>query len=483
MARAPHPTLVAFLRRYVLALGTAIVVLVMSIVAVNVAIDQKINSIAVVKNLKVTEVQNPGDPANYLLIGSDSRDFVGDDPELKASFGNNTTDAGGQRSDTLLIVHVDPKNKKALLVSFPRDLLVTIPGHGKSKINAAYNYGNAQLVIDTIQTNFNIPINHYMEVGFLGFGGIVDAIGGVEMYVPAPARDIESGLEIGHFGPGCYTFHGDVALQYVRSRNYEEYIDGKWTKDLSAPDLQRIDRQQFFLKRLAATAVGKAGKSLSVANKISGQVLDNLQVDPSFGRDDVNRLARAFRNIDVNDPNSVEMTTIPVKDGGNVNGVGRVLLLDQPGADQTLARLRNFDAPLAPPEIQPREVRVRVFNGSGVKGAAANASQALVARGFQYGGVGDSPSAKNLTEIRYRSGSEAKAQLVQSYLGGVGTRVQDDSIVEADVLLVIGKNFVGVASPGDTPSTTAPTTTTRPANGSGTTTTTTLPKTNSQTTC
>jgi len=451
---------------------------------VNVAIDRKIGSIAVVKDLILTEQSDPGEPANYLLIGSDSRDFVGDDPELEASFGNNTTDAGGQRSDTLLVVQVDPKNKKALLVSFPRDLMVNIPGHGRSKINAAYNYGSAQLVVDTIQSNFNIPIHHYMEVGFLGFGGIVDAIGGVEMYVPAPARDLESGLEIGHFGPGCYTFHGDVALQFVRSRNYEEFIDGRWRQDQSAPDLLRIDRQQFFLKRLAATAVATAGKSLTTANKISGEVLENLQVDPNFGRDDVNRLARAFRNIDVNDVNSIEMVTIPVKDGGNVSGVGRVLVLDNPAAEQTLARLRNFDAPVAPPDVQPREVRVRVFNGSGVKGAAATASQALVARGFQYGGIGDASAPKNLTEIRYRSGSEAKAQLVQAYLGGIGTLVPDDSIVEADVLVVVGKNFLGVAAPGETPSTTAPTTTTRPASGStGTSTTTTLPKTSSQTTC
>src|SRR5665811_684030 len=110
-------------------------------------------------------------PANYLIVGSDSRAFV-HDPIAAAHFGTAQYNSG-QRSDTIMIAHVDPNSPgKGFLVSIPRDTWVNLPGHGMAKINAAYNYGPT-MVIETIKQNFGVNINHYLEVGFDTFAQIV----------------------------------------------------------------------------------------------------------------------------------------------------------------------------------------------------------------------------------------------------------------------------------------------------------------------
>jgi anionic cell wall polymer biosynthesis LytR-Cps2A-Psr (LCP) family protein len=134
------------------------------------------------------------EPANYLIVGSDSRGFV-KDPIAQEHFGDPKYQTG-QRSDTIMIAHVDPKAPgHGFLVSIPRDLWVAIPGHGTQRINAAYNFGPATL-IQTIQQDFDVPINHYLEVGFDTFAHIVDAIGSVHIFFPTQARDLKTGLSV-----------------------------------------------------------------------------------------------------------------------------------------------------------------------------------------------------------------------------------------------------------------------------------------------
>src|ERR1700722_1871764 len=111
---------------------------------------------------------------NYLIIGSDTRSFV-NNPADAAAFGSAKSQSG-QRSDTIMVAHIDPGKHTGVLVSFPRDLWVPIPNHGTSKINAAFAFGGPQLTIRTIEQDFNIPISHYLEVDFEGFRDIVNAI-------------------------------------------------------------------------------------------------------------------------------------------------------------------------------------------------------------------------------------------------------------------------------------------------------------------
>ncbi|HUF84954.1 MAG TPA: LCP family protein, partial [Acidimicrobiia bacterium] len=302
----------AWLRTYVIALSVAATVTVGGLAGVNFLYDEKVKNIERV-DVTVDENTDPAEPANFLLIGSDSRGFVST-PEEEEAFGDES-DAGGQRSDTLMVVHVDPANHKGLLVSFPRDLLVEIPGLGEQKINAAYNEG-PQKVIETVQTFFNIPIHHYLEVDFAGFGAIVDAVGGVKIYFSSAGRDKKTGFDNLTFGwqPGCYELNGSQALAYVRSRAYEENIDGEWVTDPTG-DIGRIMRQQTFMRRLAADAVLTALDNPLKANRIADKGLAELRADEGLSRTDINKLIQAFREVDPNDPNSIEMVTFPFDDG------------------------------------------------------------------------------------------------------------------------------------------------------------------------
>jgi len=443
------------LGRFAVALAVTLPMVFAGIVGVNVFIDQKIASIPRVK-LKTAANTDPGSPANFLLIGSDSRAFV-QTPEEAQAFGSQATN-GGQHSDTLMVIHVDPGQQTGYLVSFPRDLEVNIPGMGMQKINAAYDVG-PQKVIDTLAQDFNIPIQHYFEVDFQSFQGIVDAMGGVSIYMPAPARDAESGFDFIPFGgyafkPGCFVLDGAQALAYARSRTLEEYIDGRWqVTGQDAPDLHRIERQQSFLRRLGSQAFKQSINDPLAANHIIDKTLPKLKADNSLSRDDINKLIRSFRKVDPNDPNSLQTVTLPTVVGPTTPSLGSVLNLKQPDADLVLARLRDFNSgPPKPQGPKPAQIRVRVFNGSARSGAASTTSADLQKQGFVSAGVGNH-ARLTATEVHYRRGSQDKAKVVASYLGGVGKLVEDKSVVDADVNIVLGTSFKAVTAP---PTATAP---------------------------
>ncbi|HEY4397800.1 MAG TPA: LCP family protein [Acidimicrobiia bacterium] len=434
------------LGRFAVALAVSFPLVLGGVVGVNVFIDRKIDSIPRVK-LKTAQNTDPGEPANFLLIGSDTRAFA-TSPADQEAYGDPGKE-GGQRSDTLMVAHIDPRAKTGFLVSFPRDLLVDIPGIGQSKINAAFNQG-PQLVVDTLKQNFDIPIHHYMEVDFASFKGIVDSVGGVAVYLEAPGRDEKSGFDFAPFGfrPGCYFLDGANALGYVRSRDMQELIDGKWQPvGQDAPDLHRIERQQAFMRRLAAVAFRQSVKSPLTANEIADKTIPKLKADAALNRSDINKLITSFRKVDPNDPTSLQMVTLPTGAGPVSQRTGATLQVKQPDADAVLARLRNF-GPVPTPENAPKPsaVRVRVFNGSGQNGLATNTATELQRQGFVNVGVGNQPRV-SLTEVHYRHGSKDKANVLQSYLGGVGKLIEDKSVVQADVTLVIGNDFKAVTPP------------------------------------
>jgi polyisoprenyl-teichoic acid--peptidoglycan teichoic acid transferase len=436
------------LGRFAVALAVSVPLVLGGVVGVNAFIDRKIDEIPRVK-VKTAENTDPGQPANFLLIGSDTRAQV-QTPEEKAAFGDASAE-GGQRSDTLMVIHVDPEQKTGFLVSFPRDLVVNIPGLGQSKINAAFNEG-PQRVVDTLQQNFNVPIHHYLEVDFQSFKGIVDAMGGVPVYIQAPSRDAHSGFEFipFNFKPGCYTLDGSNALNYVRSRGLEQYIDGRWQTDPRG-DLGRIDRQQQFMKRLATEAFRRSVNSPRTALDIADETIPKLKADESLNSDDIKKLITSFRRVDPNDPNSLEMVTFPTVPGATNSRLGSTLQAKEPDADAVLARLRQFGpAPIQQNGPKPSEVRVRVFNGSGQSGLASKTGTELQQQGFVNVGVGNQPRV-SATQVHYRPGSLDKARVVQSYLGGVGKLVEDKAIVEADVAVVLGSDFKAVTSPPNAP--------------------------------
>jgi LCP family protein required for cell wall assembly len=456
----------AFGRRYVVALVTTLVLVTVGVIGANLAIDSALDDIQRVGGLELPE--GPGEAGNYLVIGSDARDFVETEGQAE-SFGTEA-DSGPPKSDTLMIVHIDPEAKTSLLVSLPRDLIVDIPGEGEEQINAAFNEGGsqgAQRVVDTIQSNFDIEINHYIEVNFTAFVGIVDAIGEIPVFFPAPARDDYSGLNI--TTPGCIALDGTQALEYVRARHLEYYDAeaGEWTDASPRADLDRITRQQNFIRQLAAAAAGKAGSNPLTAYEIADKTIPKLKIDEHLGKEDIFRLVNTFRKVNPEDDSAIEMITIPNEPSDEYEGK---VVLKQPDADQVLARLRTFGAPEddgVDPKLLPAQVRVRVLNGTGVNQLASNTLESLKNSSFAPAGVGDTRNLAR-TQIHYRPGHEDKAKLVARYLGGVGVRVEDEAIGDADVVVMLGRDFDGVTAPAGATSK-ATTATTASGGGSGST--------------
>jgi LCP family protein required for cell wall assembly len=395
------------------------------ILGANVAVDLKL---AHIKRISLVESSAASSVQNYLVIGSDSRAFVDNQQDARA-FGSASRQ-GGQRSDTMMIVHVDPHRHRNLVVSIPRDLVLDVPGHGRERVNAAFNDG-PQRVIDTIKANFDVAVNHYVEIDFRAFQGIVDAIGRVPVAFPYPARDVKAGLSV---GAGCQALDGRQALAYVRSRSLEYLVDGRWRDASPRADLDRIDRQHEFLRKLAETAVNAGMHNPLTASRIVDKIVDKLVVDDKMSRGDILGLVDAFRKVDPNAPGALEMTTLP-----NVPNGGGTLALKQPDADALLARLRDDGhGARNVASVKPRDVRVQVRNASGVDGLAGRTLAQLEHDGFVGAGTGNAASATT-TRISYVPGAGAKASLVQSKLHGAGVLAEDGTLGgDTDVLVVLG---------------------------------------------
>jgi LCP family protein required for cell wall assembly len=263
-----------------------------------------------------------GSGTNYLIVGSDSRDVedlieAGLDP---AGFA----DGGGQRSDTMLVLRF--VDGKAMMMSIPRDLYVPIAETGGSqKINAAYNGGPRRLIL-TVQQSLGIPINHYLEVDFVSFAKLVDALGGITIDFPNPAFDRNSGLDVRE--AGAVELDGPQALGFVRSRHYVEVIGGEEVPDASG-DLGRVLRQQQFLKAVFSE-LGSVKNPITLA-RAAGRASGGLRIDDTLSLWDAILLAWRLRSLD---PAPVEL---PTRLG--TNEAGSVLFLE-PGADAALAQFR-----------------------------------------------------------------------------------------------------------------------------------------------
>jgi LCP family protein required for cell wall assembly len=198
-----------------------------------------------------TRVETPSTagsgPSTYLIVGSDSRENLPDD--LDGKFGS----FAGERADVIILAQV--VDGRVQMLSLPRDLKVDIPGQGTDKINAAYAYGGADLLIQTIQSDLGIPVSHYLDVEFGGFASIVDAVGGVELTFDHPTRDLKTGLEV---DAGTQEVDGATALAYVRSRSTEELVDGSW-QNAAGGDIARTGRQREVLEAVVGKALRPAG--------------------------------------------------------------------------------------------------------------------------------------------------------------------------------------------------------------------------------
>lgn len=261
-----------------------------------------------------------GDSVNYLLVGSDSRENL--DPEAPDAAESTVK---GRRADTIILLRVGPDG--ALMMSIPRDLWVTIADSGrKGRINGSYNTGPANLVA-TVKSNLDVPVNHYAEVDFASFAGVIDAVGGVTIDFAHPALDRASGLNVITSGP--VTLDGKAALAYVRSRHYTEVIDGREVQDPTA-DLGRQQRQQQFLVT-TLSEVGSTRNPIELGRAVSA-LSGGLTVDNQLGFFDALGLAR---HLGGTSPETVVLPTVGDRIGG-----ASVLVLRKAAAQPVLDRFR-----------------------------------------------------------------------------------------------------------------------------------------------
>jgi LCP family protein required for cell wall assembly len=262
----------------------------------------------------------PADPQaqNFLLTGADNNACVDPSSPYAPAFGDASSGRVGERSDTIMVFRVDPAADRVAVLSFPRDLYINIAGtSGKSRINSAYRRNEPQRLIDTIYQNFGIGIDHYIQVDFCTFKTLVDAVGGVTVPFAYPARDPSTGLDVPT--TGCYTFNGDHALAYVRSRHYQ-YEDppgsGKWKTDPSS-DLGRISRQQDFLRRTLSSVLAKGLLNPSVARGlISAATNGEVVTDDKLTLAKLMEFAGVLRDVQPNDIPSYQIEAVGKTIGG-----------------------------------------------------------------------------------------------------------------------------------------------------------------------
>ena len=233
--------------------------------------------------------------ANYLITGSDSRDCIDPKSPYAGAFLNGSV--GGARPDTIMLLRIEPDSGKAAILSFPRDMWVPLAGTGRmSKINGAFDKSDPTRLIATIESYFQVPVDHYVSIDFCLFKDLVNAVGGVAVPFLTPVRDKNTGLDI--IQVGCTAFNGESALAYVRSRHIEwRDSQGVWHNE-GTSDIGRIRRQQDFVRRVMQRVRSKGVLDLGFVKNLLDTFQKRVVVDQNLTADDVLRLANAMKSFD-----------------------------------------------------------------------------------------------------------------------------------------------------------------------------------------
>ncbi len=270
--------------------------------------------------------ERSGRPIDILLVGSDSRSCVTTSAQAKA-FGSSATQTG-QRSDVMIVLRLISSTHQVAMLSIPRDTWVPIAGtSGSNKLNAAFNSGPNQLV-ETIQKDFHIPINHVMLTNFCGFQSMVDALGGISLDFAMPVRDQYSGLDVRT--TGCQSVNGTEALALVRSRHLYYYEDAGWHYD-GMSDWSRIRRQQAFFHALLNRVHGVFPNVFRL-NSFLSAVVSDLTVDTSLSSGEMLSIGLHYHSLGEGDL----ITSVLPTEAQTIDGQD-ALIAAQPYADQAIA--------------------------------------------------------------------------------------------------------------------------------------------------
>src|SRR3954447_5853353 len=425
---------------------------------------------------------------NFLIVGVDSR--IGENSDMGAG---GTEDAGGSRSDTVMLVNIPANRKRVVAVSFPRDLGMEPmqckawnPETGQygplyddqtktygpeevyteTKLNSAYSVGGPKCLVKVVQKLSGLSVNRFMAVDFAGFSKMVDALGGVEVCSTTPLEDYELGTVLPN--AGRQMVDGHTALQYVRARQVTTETNG---------DYGRIKRQQLFLSSLLRSLISKeVFFSLSKLNNVVNMFINDSFVDNIRTKDLVD-LGQSVQGVNAGRITFVTVPTVGYPDeyGNEVPRTNDVhALFDAIINDDPLPEEKNADNTPVPgtPEstvsaapdpanrtlstqdnaelvnavtTNPQDVTVRVSNSTGENGLAATAATELQANGFNVTTPDDYPGPLNSTTVFFSPGNEqAAATVASSFTNPTIERVAGMGDV---VQVVLGSDFYSVAAP------------------------------------
>ena len=386
------------------------------------------------------------DIRNVLIVGSDSREGLS--RKERSTLG--TGQFSGTRTDTIMLVQLDPKRDGAAMLSFPRDLLVTLCDGTQGRINGAFQVGASSDVggptclVRTVTELTGIPIHHYAQIDFAGFVDVVDTLGGVKMYLEEPIKDADANVDL---PAGCVTMNGKEALGFVRVRKIDS-------------DFGRIARQQRFVREVV-DQVTSAEVALNVPQlfrlvEVGARALDT---DPSLSLSVMRQIAFSFRDIS---SKSIDTRTVPAFNR-TISGTAYVVADDEPAEAVFAAFRAGVAAPKdlgkkGPGDVAIRDVPpVRVLNATGTEGLASTAAEALQARGFEVAGTGNAENQDaGTTRIIHPPRRAEEAGLVRRLFPGAvlvpaedaeGLTVELGNDVDRDRLLAEQAKPTGAPSP------------------------------------
>jgi LCP family protein required for cell wall assembly len=411
------------------------------------------NDVNSIHQIKITGLGNRPpkytNALNILLIGSDTRKGA------NKQFGRSLVD-GGQRSDTIILLHVSPGRKGAVVISFPRDTVVptlACQAHGTGtpgqladpnafeRINATFANGGPSCLYKTVEQITGVRLTHFVQLDFVGFEHVVNDIGGVDICLPFAVSNPQSGL---HLTAGKHHVKGKQALAFWRVR--ENIGEGS--------DLQRIQRDQYLMASLVqgvekSNILGSVTRVFSVVKDVASAMTTDMDLNS------MTSILGSVRNLNTKDIQFVQVPTVAYPGDPQAE-----VEFAQPGAqdlfsaiahDKTLPPTKKTTTPVLA-AANPSDVNVQVLNGSGSNGIAATTGAALASRGFHVLGTGDA-SAFNYTSsvIEYASSAEKpQVQTLRKQLDNVIVK-KDPNLEAGTVELILGSDYSGtLATPGGT---------------------------------
>ncbi len=419
---------------------------------------------------------------DFLIVGMDSR--AGANSSMGAG---DTEDAGGARSDTIMLVNVPANRKRVVTVSFPRDLAITPiqceawnPDTGEygplydadtkkwgprnvyteTKLNSTFSFGGPKCLVKEIQKLSGLSINRFIAVDFSGFAKMVDALGGVEVCSATPLKDYELGTVLAH--SGRQLIDAKTALNYVRARNVTTENNG---------DYGRIKRQQLFLSSLLRSLISKdTFFSLNKLNNVVNLFISDSYVDNVKTKDLV-QLGQSVQGMTAGHVSFVTVPTGITDENGDepprtadMRALFDAIINDDPlpgendlnattsppTKSMTSKATQTSKAPDPNPErveavtAAPRDVTVQVSNSTAKSGLAATASSQLKRQGFKVKSPDDYPNALKTTTVLFSPGNEQAAATVASAFAN--SKVQRITGTGHVVQVVLGSDFSSVGA-------------------------------------